>query len=751
MRFDLVPLALVAAVAASSAQAQSVESRAAQLGFSHVSVGSSGRVDMLSGRPNLRAATSEGVVNLFKGELGNTVGLQTDGAVSVFDTNVTADGRRYYRAQQTYRGIPVWGDGLTVQTDASGNVEAIFGSAIPVANLSIDKPRPAAELFPAAVLAALAIEGHTMGARLSGKFFRYTREPSLAVYAADGHTPVLAWDADVSYDNGGRIFHSRLFVDARNGSLLNSYTYVREALNRAIHNLNGTCITNSGGNLPGQLVLSEGGNSSDSVVNQAYRNVGRVYWFFRDAFNRDSFNGSGARITVSVRGQFPTPQGGCSGDNAIWSGSQIVMGRGGSTFKDMNTEPDVMYHELGHAVTQSTSNLVYQKESGGLNEATSDIYAASVEAWMNTVSGEPGAGTAVNYVPDADTWNLGENMRADGSSAPLRYMHDPKADGRSLDHYTQYTQQYGNCSPSQQNDMCGVHLSSGIANLAFYLLTVGGTHPRNASSVSVPKIPFDRAIKYVYEAHTSVLQANDGFSRMRNAMMARARVNGSVGPCDEISVAKAWDAVGVSGSAPSNPNACGGGGGGGNQSPVASFTATPSGLTVALNGSGSSDPDGTISSYTWNFGDGTTGSGASTTKTYSSAGTYTVTLTVTDNQGATNTATRQVTVGGGGGSCAGASYSGTFSGGFGQTQYQPNGNYYQANSGAHTICFSGPAGTDFDIFLDRWNGSAWANVAKSDGPSSSEQISYNGAAGYYTIRVINYQGTGAYTLNLRKP
>ncbi len=80
-----------------------------------------------------------------------------------------------------------------------------------------------------------------------------------------------------------------------------------------------------------------------------------------------------------------------------------------------------------------------------------------------------------------------------------------------------------------------------------------------------------------------------------------------------------------------------------NTPPVAQATASCSGLTCAFNGSASYDPDGSVKSYAWTFGDGGTATGATTSHTYASAATYTVSLTVTDNGGATNTWTGQVT------------------------------------------------------------------------------------------------------------
>jgi PKD repeat protein len=80
-----------------------------------------------------------------------------------------------------------------------------------------------------------------------------------------------------------------------------------------------------------------------------------------------------------------------------------------------------------------------------------------------------------------------------------------------------------------------------------------------------------------------------------------------------------------------------------NAPPISFFTFMCSALTCSFDGSGSRDPDGTITSYTWNFGDGAAGSGATVSHMYAAGGQYAVTLTVTDNGGATATQSNAVT------------------------------------------------------------------------------------------------------------
>lgn len=187
----------------------------------------------------------------------------------------------------------------------------------------------------------------------------------------------------------------------------------------------------------------------------------------------------------------------------------------------------------------------------------------------------------------------------------------------------------------------------------------------------------------------------------------------------------------------------------GNQPPTAAFSHSVSGLSVSFTDT-STDADGSIAARAWDFGDGTTSTQANPNKTYAAAGSYTVTLTATDNQGASASTSKTLTLSSGG--CVGTSVNGSFTGANNQSQIQPSSGWYQSTaSGTHGGCLAGPAGTDFDLYLDKWNGSSWNQVAKSDSPSNTETVSYSGAAGYYRYRVVNYSGTGAYTLTYSRP
>ena len=307
-----------------------------------------------------------------------------------------------------------------------------------------------------------------------------------------------------------------VFVDAKTREIVQSFDNLETARSRNTYDLNG------GTTLPGTLVRSEtSGTSSDATLNQAHDNAGRVYDYYSSKHGRDSFDGAGAVIKSSVHYSRNYV-------NAYWNGTQMVYGDGDTVQSGPLTVLDVVGHEITHAVTERSSNLVYSNESGALNEAMSDIFGASVEAVRDG---------AVS----ANTWNIGEECWTPATSGDaLRNMADPGQYG-DYDYYpTRYT---------GTSDNGGVHWNSGIANLAFKLAVTGGTHPRGKTTVSVaplssnPVTSIDIGAKIFYRANTVYLTSGSGF--LDAASATRQAATDLYGANEAASITNAWKAVGV--------------------------------------------------------------------------------------------------------------------------------------------------------------------------------------------------------------
>lgn len=151
-----------------------------------------------------------------------------------------------------------------------------------------------------------------------------------------------------------------------------------------------------------------------------------------------------------------------------------------------------------------------------------------------------------------------------------------------------------------------------------------------------------------------------------------------------------------------------------------------------------------------------TATGAFTyTPTSGYSGSDSFTFNATDGSGnVSNTATETVTVNGTTSASCPSGYT-TYTGsltGSGNDQTQPNGTYYYAAKGSELGTLSGPAGTNFDLYLYKWNSRyGWVSVAASTGSGSTQSVSYSGSSGYYIWDVYSVSGSGSYTFCLKHP
>lgn len=418
--------------------------------------------------------------------------------------------------EQRGNGLRVVGGDLAVHVTADGAVRVANGTVRDATKL------PATPLVTAIAAADTARRATADGQVDAG-------DPDL-VYVISSATQAihLAWSVPVQ----GRteLLFDRVFVDARDGRVVDRRPEVYTARNR-------TVFDGHGGTVPftsSTQVGTEAAPPTEAVARAAFDNTGATYDCYHELFGRDSYDGAGGTLKSLVHIVFPNGQGGTTGNNAAWTNNQMAYGDGDGTL--MGPTPlgfDVTAHELTHGVTSRTANLAYQGESGALNEGISDIMAAVCEAHkVGAVS--------------TKTWLIGEDIFTPATAGDaLRYMADPSADsalyppqiGGSRDFYAdRYT---GN------QDNGGVHLNSGIANLAFQLLVVGGKHPRNKTAFSVPAIGiehggaiFERALTNGYFTSTT------NFAQARTATEHAATDLYPTGP-ETTAVSVAWAAVGV--------------------------------------------------------------------------------------------------------------------------------------------------------------------------------------------------------------
>ncbi|MCB9153225.1 MAG: peptidase M4 family protein [Caldilineae bacterium] len=340
---------------------------------------------------------------LHQNELG-LAGAANDMALDQVDVDEL--GLTHVRLQQQISAVPVYGGELILHFSVDGeSVYAISGAYLPDIQVNTRATVTAQDALDTALQAM-------PGASVQEK-------PSLVVYSQQINPRVvgdhLAWLVTL-YDQSTPA-RNQYVIDAHSGSVLFTLNLLMTGRSRYTYNaFHGT-------SLPGTLVRIEGqGPYGDADVDNAHDFAGATYDYYFNTHGRDSYDDAGAPLAS-------TAHYGVNYANAFWNGVQMVYG-------DNFPVLDVAAHELTHAVTENSANLVYLNQSGALNESFSDIFGAMV---------------------DDDDWLMGEDLPI----GAIRSLANPPAYG-DPDHVDNYL-----CT---SGDNGGVHTNSGIQNKAAYLL-----------------------------------------------------------------------------------------------------------------------------------------------------------------------------------------------------------------------------------------------------------------------------------------
>ena len=302
-----------------------------------------------------------------------------------------------------------------------------------------------------------------------------------------------------------------IWIDAQTGDLLLRFSQLADAKSRTIYH------ANQGSTLPGSVMRTEGGAATgDSEIDRAYDFSGDTYDYFLIQHGRDSYDALGAALKSTV---YYCPIGGpCPYQNAFWNGTQMVYGEGFSSADDVDA------HELTHAVTERSANLVYALEPGALNESFSDIFGETVD--LSNGAGTDSAGVR---------WQMGEDLPP--SIGAIRNMMNPNLFG----HPAKVSDREFICN-NPSYDYGGVHINSGVPNHAYALMVDGGSY--NGQSIS--GIGLVKAGKIQYRSLTQYLTRTSDFGADYNALrQCCTDLVGTAGitSSDCTQVTKALDAV----------------------------------------------------------------------------------------------------------------------------------------------------------------------------------------------------------------
>jgi Zn-dependent metalloprotease len=412
--------------------------------------------------------------------------------LEVEDLTFDRRGRTHIRFRQVYRGVPYWGQTITLHFDHSNSLYAVNARYQPTPEgLSIT---PNLSESDAIAIAVNELTATGLQRRLPPhiqQLLNYTGpQAELCIWAAhDSHQAHLVWQVEIRPNTRDQWYY---FVDAASGAILQSYNntrtdgpatatatdlndadqtvhcYEQSGVYRMIdasrpiwetgqvspfNDPQGAIITyDLGGSSPtwGQLswINSIDNSWNDPTAVSAHYHAGVVFDYYYNTHGRLGIDNFGSNIlsVIHVADQWGQPM-----DNAYWNGVYVAWGDGDNYFKPLAGALDVAAHEMTHGVVEYTVGLEYQFQSGALDESFADVVGALV---------------------DAEDWLIAEDIvePAYFPTGAMRDLSDPHNGAQEGDPNWQpaHMDEYVDLTLSQDNG--GVHINSGIPNHAAYLI-----------------------------------------------------------------------------------------------------------------------------------------------------------------------------------------------------------------------------------------------------------------------------------------
>ncbi|NEA61121.1 M4 family metallopeptidase [Streptomyces sp. SID12488] len=636
-------------------------------------------------------------------QTAGTLGLGAKEKLVVKDVSKDADGTVHTRYERTYAGLPVLGGDLVVHTPpaskASGTVSSTFNSrrAISVASTTPTYAKSAAETKALGAAKALDAEKAT------------TDSARKVIWAGNG-TPKLAWETVIGgLQDDGTPSQLHVITDAQTGAKLYQFQAIKTGtgnsqysgtvtigttlsgstyqLNDTTRGTHKTYSLNNGTSGTGTLMTDAddtwgtgAGSNTQTAGVDAHYGAQTTWDFYKNTFGRSGIKNDG--VAAYSRVHYSTAY-----VNAFWDDDCFCMTYGdGTSSTHALTSLDVAGHEMTHGVTSNTAGLNYTGESGGLNEATSDIFGTGVEFYANNST-------------DVGDYLIGEKIDINGDGTPLRYMDKPSKDGGSADSWYSGV---GNLD---------VHYSSGPANHMFYLLsegsgskTINGVTYNSSTSdgVAVAGIGRAAALQIWYKALTTYMTSSTTYAQARTAALNAASSLYGASSTQYAGVGNAFAGINV-GAHISVPTT-----GVSVTNPGSQSSTVGTAVSLAITASSTNSGTLTYSATGLPTGLSISSSTGAISGTPTTAGTYSSVVTVTDSTGATGTASFTWTVSAtGGGSCTSAQL-------LGNPGFESGNTTWTASSGVITTSSSQAARTgSYKAWLDGYGATHTDTLSQS--------------------------------------